>query len=238
MKRPSSDDMAGIYITVIVHLTVIIILLASQIGASLKKENTFVLDFTKQEQQEQKKEKADFKQDVSRKLDEILSSSSGVPVRNIAVNRSSALKDDRNTDAKQLYQDAEKLAEDLKSGQRQKIENNDDYVSDPTPQKTVDRSSKKEYTGPSVASYSLDGRKASHLSIPAYRCLGGGEVTVIIEVSPQGSVVNAKIQDDVSSSDGCLRSFAIRAARLSTFSANPSAPSKQLGNIVYLFIAQ
>ena len=99
-----------------------------------------------------------------------------------------------------------------------------------------------EYKGPSVVSYSLDGRKASRLSIPAYRCMGGGEVTVLITVDPQGNVLNAKIYDDVSSSDPCLREFAVRAARLSRFSALPQNKIRELprqkGEIVYKFIAQ
>ena len=100
----------------------------------------------------------------------------------------------------------------------------------------------KEYKGPSVVSYSLDGRKASHLSIPAYRCMEAGDVTVIITVNPQGYVMDAKILDDVSSSDRCLRDFAVRAARLSRFSALPQSKVRELprqrGEIVYRFIAQ
>ena len=89
-----------------------------------------------------------------------------------------------------------------------------------------------------MVSYDLAGRKASRLSIPAYRCFGAGHVTVIITVDPSGNVVNAKIQEDVSSNDKCLRDFAIRAARTSKFSASSSAPARQIGNIVYMFIAQ
>ena len=63
-------------------------------------------------------------------------------------------------------------------------------------------------------------------------------VTVIITVDPQGNVINAKIEDSLSSPDGCLRSFAIRAARLSKFSSSTTAPPKQIGNIVYEFVAQ
>ena len=48
----SGEDKAGLYITVIVHLTVIIILLLTQIGALLQRENSFVLDFTRQEEEE------------------------------------------------------------------------------------------------------------------------------------------------------------------------------------------
>ena len=96
----------------------------------------------------------------------------------------------------------------------------------------------KTYSGPSVVSYTLDGRKASHLKIPAYRCYGAGDVTVIITVNPQGQVINAQVMDAVSSTDQCLRNFAVRAARLSRFSASTTAPAKQTGEILYRFIAQ
>ena len=232
-----SGDRAGLYITIIFHLTVIIILLVCQIGSALKRENTFEMDFTKQEQAEAKKEEENMKDAVSDKLDKLLASSSGVPVRNVAVDRSSStLKDDRNTNAEELYKEADDLAKELKSGY--KVEDDNDYVAvnkEPAPKAEP---KKQTYSGPSVVSYDLEGRKASRLSIPAYRCLGAGHVTVIIAVDPSGNVLNAKVQDDVSSADQCLRSFAIRAARLSRFSASTSAPPRQLGNIVYLFIAQ
>ena len=96
----------------------------------------------------------------------------------------------------------------------------------------------KKYSGPSVVSYFLEGRKASKLSIPAYRCMGAGEVTVLITVDNSGTVIAAKVDESCSSEDGCLRAFAIRAARLSRFSADPNAPARQQGNIVYKFIAQ
>ena len=98
--------------------------------------------------------------------------------------------------------------------------------------------SESVYSGPSVLSYTLEGRKASKLPIPAYRCYGCGDVTVIITVDPQGNVVAAKVLDEISSSDSCLRSFAVRAARLSKFSASSSAPARQNGEILYRFIAQ
>ena len=97
-----SEDRAGLYITVIFHLLIIIVLLACQIGAALKRENTFVLDFTKQEEVEKKKAEENFKEEVSDRLDQLLASAAGVPIRNIAVDRSSILKDDRNTNAEQL----------------------------------------------------------------------------------------------------------------------------------------
>ena len=235
--RLNKDEKAGLYITVIFHLSVMIILLIAQIGFSLNNENSFVLDFSKQEEIEKVQKEEMFKDDVSKRLEELLAGGGSIPVRNVAVDRS-ALKDDRGTNAEELYRDAERLQKELDNGFKVE-ENNDDYVAPvKSESKSEDQKKESNYQGPSVVSYALDGRKASKLSIPAYRCMGAGLVTVIITVDNQGNVVNAKVQDDVSSDNDCLRNFAIRAARLSKFSASASAPSRQMGNIVYQFIAQ
>ena len=231
-----SDEKAGLYITIIFHLVVIIVLLVCQISSALKRENTFVLDFSKQEKVEKETAERNLKEEVSERLDRMLAEAAGVPIRNVAVDRG-ALKDDRNTNAEELYKDAEQLAKDLKNGP-QLNEPDEDYAQISRPERKQEEKKSAGYPGPSVVSYELDGRKASKLSIPAYRCLGSGHVTVIITVDPSGKVLNAKVQDGVSSDDKCLRDFAVRAARLSRFSASPSAPARQIGNIVYLFIAQ
>ena len=234
------EDKAGIYITVIIHLAVLIVMLATSLGFSLQSENSFVLDFSKLEELERLqaevdrlKKEAEFQQAISERLEAELGAASG-GYRNVAVDRA-ALKDDRGTDADQLYKDAERLARELKGG----FEAPDDGFTANVPSK--DDGKKKEqkaYSGPSVVSYYLEGRKASKLSIPAYRCMGAGEVTVLITVDNGGTVIAAKVDESVSSADACLRSFAIRAARLSRFSADPKAPARQQGNIVYQFIAQ
>ena len=232
------DQKAGLYITAIVHLAVIIVLLLCQIGYSVQRENTFVLDFTKQEEKEAQEKQEQLHETALAQLENLLAAARSQPVRNVTVNRSQ-LKDDRNTDADQLYRDAERLAQDLKDGQHRQMEDPDDYVQDPVTPPVDPKPRKQEtYSGPSVLSWSLDGRKATHLPIPAYRCIGAGEVTVIITVNTQGTVVDAKVDDGASSKDGCLRSFATRAARLSKFNASTTAPARQLGTITYLFIAQ
>lgn len=231
-----SDDRAGLYITVIFHLAVVIVLLVCQISSVLKGENTFVLDFSKQEKVEKERAERNMKEEVSERLDRMLAEAGSVPIRNVAVDRG-ALRDDRNTNAEELYKEAEKLARDLKNGP-ELDEPDEDYASVSKPESKKEEPKASGYKGPSVVSYELDGRKASKLSIPAYRCLGAGHVTVIITVDPSGRVLNAKVQDEVSSDDKCLRDFAIRAARLSRFSASATAPARQAGNIVYLFVAQ
>lgn len=234
------EDKAGLYTTVIIHLAVIIVLLATTLGFSLQSENSFVLDFSKleelerlQAEVERLQQEAEFQQAISEKLQRELGAAGG-GYRNVAVDRA-ALKDDRGTDADQLYKDAERLARELQGG----FEVPDDGFTANIPSKDGDKKQEqKAYSGPSVVSYYLEGRKASKLSIPAYRCMGAGEVTVLITVDNSGTVVAAKVDENVSSSDGCLRSFAIRAARLSRFSASTTAPARQTGNIVYQFIAQ
>lgn len=235
----TKDDKAGLYLTIIFHLVVIIVLLVYQINTSIKREESFVLDFSKQEEIEKRKKEEIFKKDVSKRIEEMLAAAqmSRSEIKNIAVDAGSHLKDDRNTDAEQLYKDAERLANELKKGQNAQEDAREETVELPSKENKSDEK-KKEYSGPSVVSYNLDGRKASHLKIPAYRCYGCGDVTVIITVDPQGNVIGAKVLDEISSSDSCLRSFAVRAARLSKFSASSSAPARQNGEILYRFIAQ
>ena len=235
----NSEDQAGLYITIIFHLVVIIALLAYQIDSALKKEESFVLDFSKQEEIEQRMKEELFKEDISKRLDDLIAAArnSSEPIRNIAVDAGAQLKDDRNTDAEQLYKDAERLAQELRDGQTLEDARDETVELEPQEQKKEDKK-KKEYSGPSVLSYNLDGRKASTLKIPAYRCYGSGDVTVIITVNNAGQVVGAKVLDAVSSSDQCLRNFAVRAARLSRFSASTTAPPNQTGEILYRFIAQ
>ena len=243
MRRLSDEDKAGIYTTVIVHLAVVIVLLLAGLDYSLKRENSFVLDFSKleemerlQEEVERLQKEAEFKESISRKLQEQLASTPASAIRGVAVDLG-ALRDDRGTDAEQLYKDAERLQQELASGYQ--VEQED--VADPgpvVPEKQAEQKDAPVYSGPSVVSYYLEGRKASKLPIPAYRCMGAGQVTVLITVNPSGAVIAAKVDESVSSTDGCLRAFAIRAARLSKFSAKADAAPKQQGNIVYEFIAQ
>ena len=234
------EDRAGLYTTVIIHLAVLIVLLGTTLGFSLQSENSFVLDFSKleelerlQAEVERLKEEAEFQQAISQRLERELGAASS-QVRNVVVDRS-ALKDDRGTDADELYKDAERLARELKGGFELP---EDDFTANVGNNSSTEKKERKEYSGPSVVSYYLEGRKASKLSIPAYRCMGAGEVTVLITVDNSGTVIAATVDDSCSSKDGCLRSFAIRAARLSRFSASATAPARQTGNIVYRFIAQ
>lgn len=144
------DDKAGLYLTVIFHLVILIILLIAQIGFSLQKENSFVIDFTKQEEIEAREKKQRFDEEVEKKVDDLIAAKvdrmlagmSGVEFRNTTTSRNKgALKDDRNTDAEKLYADAEKLAKDLKNGPKAEL-SNDDFVE--TPSKTQKKTTRRQ----------------------------------------------------------------------------------------------
>lgn len=244
-RRISRSDRAGLYTTVIVHLVVLIILLGTKLGAELSAEESFVLDFTKAEEMErleqeiaEKQKELELAQAINERVNALLSEAGNERIRNITVDRSSVLKDDRHSDAdaEKLYEDARKLEQELRQGYDLQ---EDDYAPSPiSGKKDKEKKQASSYSGPSVLAYELAGRKASHLPIPAYRCMGAGQVKVDIEVNRQGVVVAAGINKAESSPDGCLMAFAIRAARLSKFSVSMDAPAKQRGYIIYQFIAQ
>lgn len=242
MRKLRKEDKAGLYITVIVHLTVIIVLLIAKIGGELARENTFVLDFSKQEMREKQQKQQTLKEEATKRIEELLGKAStpnGGSIKNIAVDRAnSKLRDDRNTDADQLYKDAARLAKELKEVKSDINEDARDETVDLSEAKKEKEGKVKAYSGPSVLSWTLEGRNASHLPIPAYRCMGQGEVTVMIAVNNQGTVIDARVVDDASTNDSCLRNFAVRSARNSKFSASTTAPAKQIGSITYSFIAQ
>ena len=233
------ENKAGLYLTVIIHLMVVIILLFVQIDQISQLENSFVLDFTREEKIEKKQKEEIFKENISKKLDALIAAAKSSPsnskVKNTIVNAN--LKDDRNTDAKKLYDDAQKLANDIKSNSkfREEVDASDETVEHKA---NNDSEIKSQYKGPSVLSYDLGDRKAAYLHIPAYKCYSGGEVTVIIYVDRAGIVKQVKIVEDLSTDDKCIRDYAIKAARLSRFKADKKASKLQMGEIVYKFIAQ
>ena len=231
----------------IFHLTVIAGLLSHQMNIARQHEQSFVIDFTKQEElerqekelEELKKEK-DMREEILKNLNKRLSDTPQLAseIRNFAVNSGKPLQDDRNTNMDELNKLAAKVQENVKQGQKSDIE--EDAVNETVEHQgqSGNDKEKKEYSGPSVLSYFLEGRSATHLPIPAYRCYGGGQVTISIQVDRKGRVLNAWVRESVSSTDKCLREFALRAARQSRFTASSTAPEHQEGHIVYQFIAQ
>ncbi len=234
-----TDDKAGLYLTLIFHLVIIIILLAYSIHKQLKTETSFVLDFTAQEELEKRQAHEQMVASVSEELDALIKAAQqqGKTPRNVAVDVNAPLKDDKRSDGRDVYDKARRLQEKLDQSRKdaQKASDSDDNIDLGGENNSAENES---YTGPAVISYSLDGRKAMSLPVPAYKCLGAGDVTVTIVVNRKGYVVAEKVMESVSSTDQCLRDYALKAASRSRFSSSKDAPERQGGQIVYRFISQ
>lgn len=235
----SKEKKAGFYSTIIFHLVVIIICLLTAIQKVASEETSFVLDFSKLEELERVEKQEELKAQASKELDDLLSgNASSSAYRNVAVDRSSrALKDDRFKNPNQVYDEARELQRKLDAS-RAAAQREQGADEDAATQDNLPDSNAPQYKGPSVISYSLDGRKAISLPVPAYKCQGGGDVSVQIQVNRKGYVVSAAVIESVSSSDECLIRSAVAAAKRSRFRASSSAAEKQVGEIVYRFIAQ
>lgn len=236
----SKEKKVGFYSTIIFHLVVLIIFLLTAIHGIVSEETSFVLDFSKLEEIEKIEKLEELKQQASKELDDLLSGKvSPSAYRNVAVDRSSqALKDDRFKNPNQVYDEARELQRKLDASRAAALrEQGSDDVASANKDNLPD-SNAPQYKGPSVISYSLDGRKSISLPVPAYKCQGGGDVSVQISVNRKGYVVGASVIESVSSSDECLIRSAVDAAKRSRFRASTSAPEKQVGEIVYRFIAQ
>ena len=235
----------GLYSTLIFHLSLIIILLIASIGGVMSRENTFVLDFTKQEQLEKEKEVEQMKEMVSEQVDNLIAmarSSSSSQVRNVAVDANERLRDDRHSNPAQVYDDARALQRSIEAAaqldKQLSAADADYYASLDNKTDNSDKNEAPAYSGPSVISYDLEGRKAQSLPVPAYRGYAGGDVSVKIYDNQKGRVIKAEVIQSVSASDPSLWSFAESAAKKSRFTASTTAPDPQIGSIVYRFVRQ
>ena len=96
-----------------------------------------------------------------------------------------------------------------------------------------------QYRGPTRIFYELASRVHKNLPLPIYLCEGAGKVVVDIEVNRKGIVVTSAINEsETAIVNECLYEAAKKAASLSIFNTDYSAPNRQSGKITYHFAAQ
>lgn len=99
--------------------------------------------------------------------------------------------------------------------------------------------SKNTYAGNTIITYNLGGRKATRLPIPAYECLGSGEVNIEINVNQKGIITSiAVLSASTTLNETCLTEAARNAALSSKFAIDLKAPNSQKGTINYKFVKQ
>ena len=157
----------------------------------------------------------------------------------------SDLRDAQGTNASEIYNDADKLDEQMRAN-REAFENGINQVgqmrNDPKPREdnTVERRQDTRVDGAVTVSYSFVDpvRMGEDIVVPAYMCEGGGTVVVDAVLDINGYVVSASVNRAGSTTDECMRSTAVKAALKSRFNLDVKAPAKHRGTITYVFIPQ
>lgn len=157
----------------------------------------------------------------------------------------SGLRDAQGTQASDIYNEAQAV-QDRMQASREAYEQGlrdaqgilDNRPQAPAGGSSGERVERGRQAGRVTVSYYLPGRTDRELPVPSYQCQGGGTVVVDIEADRNGRVSKASVSATGSSSDPCLREYALRAARSSRFDAVETAPSAQPGTITYEFVAQ
>ncbi|MDR1897902.1 MAG: hypothetical protein LBR10_14040 [Prevotellaceae bacterium] len=246
LKQWIKDHQIGIYSTVIFHLLVFLILALNELHTKMTRITVIELVHHVVEEEEPEISSEEEKERLKKELDKMLNEMPNPDVKlpNMAVNAAAggsksgkgsgsnmSFFSNRNTSTLQNEKEKEKAKEE---SEKQREKRGVDEVPDINP---VVSAAGEAYKGPSVVSYYLYGRTALSLPVPAYKCLNGGDVTIIIEVNKFGYVLTAEVDSKNSSKDDCLHIAAKQAALTARFSSSSSSEI-QKGNIVYRFVSQ
>ena len=234
------DHRIGLCVTLIAYLVLMIVFVSSKIviGERPHQQGMYI---ELQSLAELEAERARLEQEVRER--QAAEEFDWRSVRNTVSNENELneqLKDDRGTNTAALN-DAAAAAEERMRANREAYEQGLAEEAAIRRGRTADEASgehrDRKVKGRVTVSFSLTDpvRQSVDLSIPAYRCEGGGEVVVAITVSRGGEVIGARI---VSGGDDCMREAALHAARVSTFNIDPKAPARHQGTITYTFIPQ
>jgi TonB family protein len=242
------DNQTGIYVTIIFHLMLLLGLSLNEIRVRLSAPHQFaVIEFVEQQPEPEEKKTDDElkkeKEELKKQVEEMMKNRPDADIKtpNLAVNldakgtssgtgHSISFFSNKNT-ATLRSETERKKQEELEKKEKEQTQGVDQVnISEQT------APASPAYKGPSIVSYLLTGRTALSLPVPAYKCLNGGDVTVLIEVNRQGYVISAEVDSKNSSSDECLHISAIQAAKEARFSSG--TVDTQTGNIVYRFIKQ
>lgn len=240
----SYDHRFGLCITLIAVMVVAVVFLSARIRTmSQDMQTAMFVDI------EELREILEEEQKKNEELKRMTDPTDYEEVRNAVSNENAELndnlRDDRGTDASQLYDEALKTQQRMEESRRryeQGLHDNDDMLAEARngqPGKEKENRASK-IQGSVMVSFSLTDpiRYERKLVTPAYMCQGGGTVIVRITVSRSGDVESAVVDKAGSTSDNCMTAAAVEAALQSRFNTDGSAPAKHQGTITYIFIPQ
>lgn len=233
------DHRAGLCVTLIVYLVLMIAFVSSKIvvGRQPHQQGMYIdLQTLAELEQERDRLQAEVER---RQQGEAIDWGS---VRNEISNENALneqLKDDRGTNTAALNDAAEDAAARMQAN-REAYEQGlaeAEAIGGNRGRASEGKHEDRKVKGSVTVSFSLTNplRQSVHLNVPAYRCESGGQVVVAIVVNRAGEVVSARV---VEGGDDCMREAALRAANVSTFNIDPEAPARHQGTITYTFIPQ
>jgi TonB family protein len=243
IKQWIKDNQIGIYATIIFHLLIFLALAFNEIHKLVIQPKSIELIYQNEEREPEispEKEKKQIEEELNKMLRDMPNPDVLLP--NLAMNAAaqgsesgrgqgtaaSFFSSRNSASMREEKEKNEKTREDRKNT------GIDDITSDESSREAEES---QAYKGPSIISYYLEGRTAIHLPVPSYKCFKGGDVAVLIDVNPQGYVINVEIDKKISSNDECLHRAAIDAAERARFSSLQKSGT-QKGNIVYRFVSQ
>ncbi len=227
---------AGLCITLILYLILGIAFMSSKILlAERQTVQGIVIDMETLTELEAEKER------LERQIQAKQNTQDWGRIQNLVSNENSEQSDNPSSNTMPQSESAQRVSEQMRANreayEKGLAEEQAIINSNNGSESSSDQGQNTKVAGRVTASFSLVDpvRTSRYIHIPAYRCEGGDEVTVEIEVNQGGEVIDAKI---LSGGDRCMQETAISAARRSLFNIDHNAPSKQTGTITYIFIPQ
>lgn len=231
------DHRAGIFAVLAAALFLAIMFVGSRISIySPEPAEGIILDLRTLE--ELAAEKARLEAEVRRRQ-----AFDGGPVRNMISNEGAELRDDRGGSSQSLADqaDAARGRLDANRDAAARGESEIDGIGRNRPSGgSSGGASDARAKGRVLVSFSLlaPTRFSDYLEVPGYRCEGGGEVVINVIVNRSGAVTSASVDGRFSTTDECMHSTALAAARRSRFNIDSAAPERHQGTITYTFIPQ
>lgn len=232
-----------ILLCIAVNLAVVALLLALELSTSRAfPPNEIAIEFPQEEEPPTPRVERTTEEMIA---DEVNRLTRSAGIRNVVRDENrpmnTPLPDAKRIDAKSLYSDVQRVRDEMRrNAERAQAQPEEEAAAAniPNTQTTSTELPRVQHKGPSVVSYSLPGRKARAMPVPAYQCEGGGVVVVHIEVNREGMVVRTSVDGTKSSANTCLQEAAMWAARNCIFNIDPSANTRAKGSVTYLFVAQ
>lgn len=240
MVRFIKENINGILGTVIFHLLIVVLILATRLSSfNHQDEHSILVEFDIDVSEEE------FREFTESLLARNLLDYESSHTRNIAVNVSAdrpvadQFKDLSPQEASELESRINDILNDAANGIMPKPDQPEIDFEAPVAPVREESEDIEPYSGPTTITYDLEGRTHLRVPVPVYKCPEGGIVEVNISVDRQGKVIKANIDGSSENfNESCNHQMALESAMNSLFSQSADSPTIQTGIITFYFQKQ